>query len=298
MTTAEMTAADLRRYGEDEAAAWVLRCSDEELERVFQVAGYLYGRVNPLARACATAAVYVCEGVPRELRRTRRKPQTEPEGPLLRNGRYSSLAVRRQIDALPRYGIGPDLVAFFDDGAAGPPVAEPEPARAVGASWRRPDFAERDDRRAQWTTWIPDDLEERVRWSVRRIGAEDAILPHTFYSVFPLAPDAAVTEEPTSLEFLQAAGTDDRLVVEIKRREPDGALRQYVIGRLAAAAETETETVVQGEFEHRVRPAEVHATADAEELFVHYLRHRDAPAGSHLRELSEFSSPRSMRGWQ
>lgn len=287
-----MVAADLLRFGEDEAAAWMNQCSDEELERVSQVAGYLFGLVNPLARACATAAVYVCEGAPRDLRRKRRGPQIEPEGPLLRNGRRSSLGVRRQIGDLRGYGIGQDLVDFFDDGANGPPVARPGHERVVGVSWRRPGFAERDDRRAAWTTWIPDELEEQVRWSVRRIGTEDAILPRTFYSVFPLALDAAMTEEPVALEFLQAGGADGRLVVEIKRREPDGALRQYVIGRPAAAAEMETETVVQGEFEHRVRPSEVHSTVEAEELFVHYLRYRDAPAESHLRELSEFFSPR------
>jgi hypothetical protein len=85
-------AEDLRRYGEDDTAVWVLSCSDDELVRVCSVADWLlyHGRSSPsggsmmIAKACALAAVYVREGSPRDLRRSRRGPAwgapTPPSG--------------------------------------------------------------------------------------------------------------------------------------------------------------------------------------------------------------------------
>src|SRR6478736_6624943 len=77
----ESMSRDLHEYGEDETANWILTCSDDELVRVCSVAEWLlyFGPSRPsggsmmIARACALAAVYVREGAPRELARSRRK---------------------------------------------------------------------------------------------------------------------------------------------------------------------------------------------------------------------------------
>ena len=83
-TGAALVAADLQRYGEPATAAWVLTCTDEELVRICTVADWLLhhgpgpasGASMMIARACALAAVYVHEGGPRDLARSRRGPGT------------------------------------------------------------------------------------------------------------------------------------------------------------------------------------------------------------------------------
>jgi hypothetical protein len=293
MTTAEMVAADLRRYGEDETAEWILSCTDEELERVCRVAGFTYYQVSPSAKACSVAAVYVHEGAPRELRRKRRKPLTEPEGPLLHNGRYTSMAVRALSDPIGDYGVEQDLIDYFSTPGAPARRSHWTSGPVIGARWRKPEFGERDDRRTRWCAWFPDELEGRIRRSVAWVGTESFGLPHTFYSVFPLLPDAEVGEVPEAVEFIQTTGLPDRLMVEIKRREPDGGLRQYIIGRSSEVDgdAAPAEVVNQGEHVHLVHPHEVHSTAAVQDLFAYYLHHRDVSPDSSLRELPEFYVP-------
>lgn len=80
MASAEEVAADLRAYGEHDGAAWVLDCSDEDLMRVCTVAGWLIyngptardGSSMNFAPALSLAAIYVHEGAPRDLKRSRR----------------------------------------------------------------------------------------------------------------------------------------------------------------------------------------------------------------------------------
>ncbi|ADG97576.1 hypothetical protein Srot_1103 [Segniliparus rotundus DSM 44985] len=113
-TTAEMIAEDLRRYGEDETAEWVLSCSDDDLVQVCSVASWVYGSGVMLATACALAAVYVRERAPRELSRKRRKPSTVAEGPLLQNGRRPSRAADERAGRhYPFYGVGEDAIEFW-----------------------------------------------------------------------------------------------------------------------------------------------------------------------------------------
>ena len=75
-------ADDLLRYGEPETSEWMLSCSEDELVRVCSVADWLllHGPSEPsgssmmIAKACALAAIYVREGAPRALARSRRLP--------------------------------------------------------------------------------------------------------------------------------------------------------------------------------------------------------------------------------
>jgi hypothetical protein len=112
-------AEDLRRYGEDDVALWVVACSDDELLRVCSVADWLLlrGQALPsgssmmIAKACALAAVYVCEGKPRNLRRHRRMPASAAD-------EHSPDADRRpdlmaQLSAGRDYGVGQDARDFW-----------------------------------------------------------------------------------------------------------------------------------------------------------------------------------------
>jgi hypothetical protein len=117
-----LIAEGLRRYSEDDVAFWVVTCSDDELLRVCSVADWLLlrgpalpsGSSMMIAKACALAAVYVCEGKPRNLRRRRRKPASAGAAP----DEHSSDADRRpdlvaQLSAGRGYGVGQDARDFW-----------------------------------------------------------------------------------------------------------------------------------------------------------------------------------------
>ena len=117
-----LIAEDLRCYGEYDVASWVIACSDDELLRVCSVADWLLlrgpalssGSSMMLAKACALAAVYVCEGRPRDLRRGRRMPASAGTAP----GEHSPDADRRpdlmaQLSADRGYGVGQDARDFW-----------------------------------------------------------------------------------------------------------------------------------------------------------------------------------------
>jgi hypothetical protein len=114
-----MIAADLRQYGEDTAADWLLTCTDEELVRDCSVGEWLlfHGPSTRsgsmlLAKALSLAAVYVREGAPRELARSRRRAldrsqAARPDG-------------RRPDDVLGgrvpfAYGVGDDARTFWGE---------------------------------------------------------------------------------------------------------------------------------------------------------------------------------------
>jgi hypothetical protein len=109
----ESVAEDLRQYGESSTAAWVLTCSDDELVRLCSVANWLlnHGPAAPsgasmmIAKACALAAVYVHEGAPRDLARSRRGKGLGALAPA-NGGRRPDYALQR---AAPRdHGVGED----------------------------------------------------------------------------------------------------------------------------------------------------------------------------------------------
>lgn len=119
-TSAELIAEDLRRYGEDDTASWVLGCSDDELVRICSVADWLTlhgpaqrsGASMMLAKACALAAVYVREGEPRDLARKTRKP-VDPDAtrPASGSGRWPDHELQ---SAAPRhYGVGDDAKRYW-----------------------------------------------------------------------------------------------------------------------------------------------------------------------------------------
>lgn len=80
MSTAEQIAEDLYAYGEVETSTWMLTCTADEHIRVCSVGAWIcsHGPTAPsgasmlFAKALALAAVYVREGAPRDLARSRR----------------------------------------------------------------------------------------------------------------------------------------------------------------------------------------------------------------------------------
>ena len=114
----ESIAEDLRQYGEPETAEWVLACSDDELVRICSVANWLVhhgpatgsGASMMIAKACALAAVYVREGAPRNLARSRRGPASgvviPPTGGRLPN-------YQLQNSAPHDYAVGDDAREFW-----------------------------------------------------------------------------------------------------------------------------------------------------------------------------------------
>jgi hypothetical protein len=117
-----MIADDLRRYGEEKAAAWIATCSEDELVRVCSVAYWLLfhgpggrsGASMMIAKACALAAVYVREGRPRDLARSRRSPASadpRSRGSSPSGGRRPDPQV--QANAPPEYGVGQDARDFW-----------------------------------------------------------------------------------------------------------------------------------------------------------------------------------------
>ncbi|MGN6501465.1 MAG: hypothetical protein ACTHKX_01005 [Pseudolysinimonas sp.] len=109
-------ANDLMTYGEDVTAEWIAACSEDEFRRVRNVADFLVafgptqgdGSSMLIAKALALAAVYVCEGTPRQLNRERRDLSRTSE-------RYSALQRPSVMDVMmeigdPFEGVGDDLV--------------------------------------------------------------------------------------------------------------------------------------------------------------------------------------------
>ncbi|QDZ16526.1 hypothetical protein [Humibacter ginsenosidimutans] len=87
------------------------------------------------------------------------------------------------------------------------------------------------------------------------------------------------------VEYLQSAGTADRMTIEIRRLEADEKLHQYAIGRPEAADEALTEIVRYDAFELHVAPSEVFDADAAAEVYYHYFQTNTVPEGMHLREL-------------
>jgi hypothetical protein len=139
------------------------------------------------------------------------------------------------------------------------------------------------------TGWMSDFTEEipgQLAAIINRLGDGK----YEYYCIYPLPADAEYDEVVHPTEWLQTAGSADRLTVEIKRLDDDGVHRLYTVGRAAAADEPEpTEVVRRGDVEYAVRPSEVLTSADALTLFQHYYDHHEIPEGWHLREQAEFS---------
>ncbi|EFV13914.1 hypothetical protein [Segniliparus rugosus] len=131
----------------------------------------------------------------------------------------------------------------------------------------------------------------RLAAEIERLGAGGEEEERTINLVLvPLAPGREYEEDRTTKEFLQTAGTAERLTAEIKRREPDGSHRQYVLGRPSAAEETDRSELIRfGEYQQAVRPSEVLTAAEVVPLFQHYHEHAAIRGDWHLRELPRFA---------
>jgi len=110
-------ADDLLRYGEPATSKWLLACSEDELVRVCSVADWLllYGPTEVsgssmmIAKACALAAVYVKEGAPRVLARSRRLPAERiPELVATDDAKRRRPSYVLQMAAPKHYAVGDD----------------------------------------------------------------------------------------------------------------------------------------------------------------------------------------------
>jgi hypothetical protein len=142
-----------------------------------------------------------------------------------------------------------------------------------------------------WMSEFPEENLPMLGSAINKLGKErkpgDV---NTMVRVYPLPEGAKQGEEVHPKEWVQTAGTAERLTVEVKRREADGAYRQYVVGRPSAAGEpSASEPIRFGEHEVSVRPSEVLSAADAVGLFQHYYEHASIPEGWNLRELPEYA---------
>ena len=136
-------------------------------------------------------------------------------------------------------------------------------------------------------TDFTEEVPGQIAAGINRLGNGE----YTYYSIYPLPPEAEYDEVVHSEEWIQTTGVaPDRLTVEIKQRDAHGVHRLYTIGRPAAATEpAETEPIQNGDNTYRVRPAEVLTTTDAIELFQHYYDTHTVPADWNLREQPEFA---------
>jgi hypothetical protein len=121
--SAETISSHLRQYGEDAAANWILHCADEQLVRVCSVAEWLlyHGPHTAsgsmlIAKALSLASVYVREGAPRELARTRRRRAESWEQPEIEGGWYLGRLPDHILAAsFPfAYGVGDDARAYWE----------------------------------------------------------------------------------------------------------------------------------------------------------------------------------------
>ncbi|RPA06114.1 hypothetical protein [Gordonia sp. OPL2] len=99
--------------------------------------------------------------------------------------------------------------------------------------------------------------------------------------------DLSTDERETSLSsFLQAGGSAAAMTLEVRRREPDGSYRQYIVGRPTDRPADESTTSIQvGEHSYAVAPNECFTADQAGEIVIFYYRNDGVPEGSTLREL-------------
>lgn len=88
-------------------------------------------------------------------------------------------------------------------------------------------------------------------------------------------------------EYIQAAGSRERMTVEVRRQE-GGGHRQYVIGRSSSVGQhgsTATTTIVWDGVETQVLPTEVFTATEVAEIFVSYYATAGVPSTYALRRL-------------
>jgi len=114
----ESVAEALRQYGEEATARWLVSCSDDELVRVASVVEWLLyfgpkqqsGASMMIVKACALAAVYVREGSPRNLARSRRGAASA-HAISADGGRRPKNTLQEAVGM--EYGVGDDAREFW-----------------------------------------------------------------------------------------------------------------------------------------------------------------------------------------
>jgi len=91
-------------------------------------------------------------------------------------------------------------------------------------------------------------------------------------------------------EYLQCAGTRERMTVEVRRREADGAFRQYALARPGVEAGGE-EVIRWDAFETVVRSNEVFDAKAALPVFLAYFTEGNVPNEYPLRLLELGGEP-------
>lgn len=125
----------------------------------------------------------------------------------------------------------------------------------------------------------------QIRNSLRSLNGS-----HQFaFCIYPLPPDFEHGRRnywDVADEYLQSAGSADRLTVEVRRLEV-GGYRQYVIGRPTAGDPGPADEMIEWS-DHRlwVRSSELFTADEAIPIYLHYWQH-DAtlPTGVELRPL-------------
>ena len=86
-------------------------------------------------------------------------------------------------------------------------------------------------------------------------------------------------------EYIQAAGSRDRMAAEIRRQRPDGSAQQLAIGRASDGGHfLQDEIVPWSTHQVLVQKNEVLDVEEVVDLFAHYYRDGDVPSTYSLRE--------------
>jgi hypothetical protein len=109
----------------------------------------------------------------------------------------------------------------------------------------------------------------------RRLDALDGVDRYA-YSLWKCPPGVAFEDvdlKKWPSEYLQTAGSRERLTVELRRIDTRGEVRHFVVGRPGATIpdHPQMETVAWDQFEAEVAAHEVFTAEEASQAFVAYL---------------------------
>jgi hypothetical protein len=142
------------------------------------------------------------------------------------------------------------------------------------------------NRSDMWLNESPEEACNQIAIFVGALGKGK----YEHFSINRVPPETEYDEFPHPDEWIQSGGGPQRLTVEVKKLDPDGVLRLYVVGHPTAAEEQEESEVIEfGGYEYRVLPAEVLNPNEAIHLFQYYYYHNSIPEGWHLRQRAEYS---------
>lgn len=153
----------------------------------------------------------------------------------------------------------------------------------------------RDDGR---TVQLVEDLvEKRFRSEARSARAVDAVLLQRLrqlngvdFGVYVLEVEPAARRRRTGgeadpVEYIQSAGSAGGMLVEIKRREADGRLLQYAVGRPVDGGGERIVAWARGKSSQRVPANEVFTADQAHPVYRQWCLDGTIPAGHRLRLL-------------